>query len=403
MNIAYLVNQYPFISHSFIRREIQALEHLGINILRISIRSTISQLIDETDKNEFSKTSVILETPVIRWTICILRILLAHPFRFCKAVSHAVKLGFKSQRGIIRHFIYLAEACILKRILETSQINHLHAHFGTNPATVAFLCRILGGPPYSFSVHGPEEFDNPMGLSLKEKIIHADFVIAVCNYGKSQLMRQCHFRHWSKIHVVHCTVDASFLNSERMPVPDNHRMVCIGRLSEQKGHLILIDALKQLENLGIEFEMVFIGDGAMRGVIENHINELKLNGHIRVTGWMKSDDIIRLVRQSRAVVQPSFAEGLPVVIMEAFAVSRPVVSTFIAGIPELVENNVNGYLVPAGSSTALVYALRRILTDDVKTLQRMGQNGYTTVQTNYNSLKEAEKLKELFMGNLKTV
>ncbi len=396
MKIAYLVNQYPLVSHSFIRREIQALENLGLLIHRISIRSTIHKIIDMADKKEYSKTTVLLSMPFIRLTTFLVLAIVSHPYSFIKAAILAFQMGWKSKSGLLKHVIYLFEACALKIILRKSEIDHLHAHFGTNTATVAILCYILGGPPYSFTVHGPEEFDNPQGLSLNEKIRYAKFIIAVSNYGRSQLMRQCHFSLWSKIHVIHCTVDESFAEPLPVPaVPDNHRMICVGRLCEQKGHLLLLEALNELKKQGMDFEMIFAGDGDLRDLIEQKIAHLQLTDHVKVTGWMTENEVKREIIKSRALVLPSFAEGLPVVIMEAFALARPVISTYIAGIPELVENNVNGYLIPAGSIQDLTDALRCVLTADLAKLQKMGDHGFVKIKENHNNLKEAEKIKNL--------
>lgn len=398
MKVAYLVNQYPLGSHSFIRREIQALEQLGIQIQRISIRSTIAKIKDAADIKEYSETTVLLNIHPIFLIGFFIRVFFSSPVRFLKVSKLTFKLGSKSKSGVIRHFIYLIEACALKSILQTSGTHHIHAHFGTNPSAVALLCRMVGGPPYSFTVHGPEEFDNPHGLSLDEKIRHAKFIIAVSSYGRSQLMRQCHSGNWPKIHVVRCTVDESFTDMHSCPVPDNRRMICVGRLCEQKGHLLLLEALKLLKEQALDFEMILIGDGELRPQIEQKINRLHLDDCVKITGWLTGDEVKREMIKSRVLVQPSFAEGLPVVIMEAFALGRPVVSTYIAGIPELVENNINGYLIPAGSIKKLAEALRRVLKDDPATLTKMGRHGFEKIKENHTNMKEAEKLKNLILN-----
>ncbi|NOY69186.1 MAG: glycosyltransferase family 4 protein [Deltaproteobacteria bacterium] len=400
MKTAYLINQYPLVSHTFIRREIRALEQLGVKVHRISIRSTIDKIIDEDDRKEFAKTSILLDIHPFILISLVMRVFLSNPLLFLKVVKKTFYLGAKSKAGVLKHFIYLIEACALKIILKKSNTRHLHAHFGTNPAMVALLCRAIGGPPFSFTVHGPEEFDNPNGLLLKEKIRDAKFVIAVSNYCRSQLMRHCHVREWSKIHVVHCTVDNAFIDNVPVPLPDKPRLICVGRLCEQKGQLLLVEALNELKKQAINFEMIFAGDGDMRNQIELKINELKLNDSVKITGWLTGDEVKREIIESRALVLPSFAEGLPVVIMEAFALGRPVISTCIAGIPELVENNINGYLVPPGSIEKLTETLTRVLTDDLARLQEMGDHGFKKIKNNHNSLTEAEKIKVLISDNL---
>jgi glycosyltransferase involved in cell wall biosynthesis len=397
MKLAYLINQYPKVSHSFIRREIIALEKLGVHIVRYSIRETpADELIDPEDVKEIRKTFALLGAGILRLLAANVKVAIISPFALLRAFSVTIALGQKSRRGLIRHWAYLAEACLLVKKLKEEGVKHLHAHFGTNSATVAFLCKLLGGPDYSFTVHGPEEFDDPVGFGLEKKIKSCRFVVAVSNFGRSQLMRQSPPSEWDKIQVVHCAVNESFLNEEMTPVPYTSRLVCIGRLCEQKGQLILLKALHQLNVDGFDFEMILAGDGEMRAVIEKLIIEYELTGKTKITGWVSGAAVKDLILSSRALILPSFAEGLPVVIMEAFALGRPVVSTFIAGIPELVKNNENGWLVPAGSVDDLVSALRVVLTAEPDELSRMGAAGAATVRAHHNSLVEAGKLLSCF-------
>jgi glycosyltransferase involved in cell wall biosynthesis len=287
--------------------------------------------------------------------------------------------------------IYFAEACWLVGKLTRVGATHLHAHFGTNSATVALLARKLGGPPYSFTVHGPEEFDKPEALALGEKIRHAAFVVAISEFGRSQLYRWSDLRDWPKIHVVRCGLDASFLGQEPTPVPDVPRLVCVGRLCEQKGQLLLIEAAAQLRNV-TGLKVILAGDGPMRGECKSRIRALGLQSTVTITGWQSNAQVRELIRSSRALVLPSFAEGLPVVIMEALALARPVVTTYVAGIPELVKDCVNGRLVPAGSVESLVAALHAILQMPVHELSRMGERGCTAVRERHDAAKEAAKL-----------
>jgi len=401
MKIAYLVNQYPKVSHSFIRRELLALEELNIEVYRFSIRKTpLGELVDQTDISEHEKTFNILSQRVSIFFAGILSIAVMSPFCFLKALTATFQLGLNSKRGILRHLFYLTEACLLKKELSYREVTHLHAHFGTNPAAVAMLCKILGGPNYSFTVHGPEEFDDPEGFSLGKKIENCKFVVAISNFGRSQLMRQCSHEHWSKIKIIHCTVDNSFLAEPATPIPESPRLLCVGRLCEQKGQLLLIKALRLLDQKGIDFQMVLAGDGEMRPVIEELIARYKLQDKISITGWLSSEQVKYEIKASRVMVLPSFAEGLPVVIMEALALSRPVVSTYIAGIPELVEPCINGWLVPAGNVDILANTLEKVLSADKGQLERMGQVGARIVKKQHNDLTEAKKLTRLFVAGI---
>lgn len=398
MNIAYLINQYPQVSQSFIRREIHALEALGFTVHRFTVRAWDQQVVDEGDKAEKARARVVLGAGAAGLLLAVLRTLLVRPGRFLAALSLALRLGKRGDRGRLYHLIYLAEACVLLGWLRECGAEHVHAHFGTNSTTVALLVNRLGGPPYSFTCHGPEEFDRPEGLKLREKIEGAKFVVAVSEFGRSQLFRWCSHRHWEKIHVVHCGVDAAFLDAAPDPVPDNARLVCVGRLAEQKGQLLLVRAAALLRDRGCDFELVLVGDGPMRAEIETFVREQNLSDRVHITGWMSNPEVRARISGARAMILPSFAEGLPVVLMEALGLGRPVVSTYVAGIPELVEPGICGYLVPAGSVDRLAEAMERVLRDDVRALREMGANGIQRVARQHDARREAQTLARLLRG-----
>jgi glycosyltransferase involved in cell wall biosynthesis len=258
------------------------------------------------------------------------------------------------------------------------------------------LTHLLGGPTFSCTVHGPDEFDNPELLKLREKISHASFVVAVSSYGRSQLYRWADHRDWGKVQVVHCGVDEGFLGGAPVPPPEAPRLVCVGRLSAQKGHLLLLEAAARLAADGTRFEILLVGDGPLRAAVEEQVRRLGLQDRIRLGGWMDAGQVREAILAARAFVLPSFAEGLPVVLMEALALGRPVISTAIAGIPELVLPGVTGWLVPAGSVEALVPAMREALEASPARLAELGRAGAALVAEQHDARREARKLLELF-------
>jgi colanic acid/amylovoran biosynthesis glycosyltransferase len=396
LKVAYLVNQYPKVSHSFVRREIQALEAIGVSVSRFSIRSLADELVDDADKQELEKTRFLLGNGVLFLLLNLLRVGFSRPGRFLEALKLVWQMGWASERGIVYHLAYLAEACILLNWLSKAEVVHLHAHFGTNSATVALLCRVLGGPPYSFTVHGPEEFDKVQAIALPEKIKRAAFVVAISAFGRSQLYRWCPFTEWTKIHLVRCGVDQAFLAQPPVPIPEEPRLVCVGRLCEDKGQLLLIHAAQQLAAEGIPFKLTLVGDGSLRSEIESWIATYELEQQVEITGWASSEKVRQCILESRALILPSFAEGLPVVIMEALALGRPVISTTIAGIPELVQPGQSGWLVPPSSIDALTQVMREALQAPVTVLEQMGRAGAERVAYQHNVQTEAEKLADLF-------
>lgn len=397
MRVAYLVNQYPSVSHTFIRREIEALESLGVHVERFSIRPMDdAALPDLRDRQELHITQTLLPNGGTGLVPAMARVAKGRPSAFAKASALTVQIGKRSDRGLAFNVAYLAEACRLLEELERKQIDHVHAHFGTNSAAVAMLCRVLGGPSYSFTAHGPEEFDKPDLIALETKIQHAAFVVGVSSFGRSQLLRRCPVEQWPKIQVVRCGVGRNYLERAPTPVPTNSRVVCVGRLCEQKGQLLLVEAAAKLAREGRRFELVLVGDGPMRAQIEQLVSEHELGAQVRITGWASGEEVEREIEGARGLVLPSFAEGLPVVLMEALARGRPVVSTYIAGIPELVEDGACGYLVPAGSAHHVADALRKLLDADAETLARMGAEGAARVRAMHDVRLNAAQLREHF-------
>jgi colanic acid/amylovoran biosynthesis glycosyltransferase len=398
MNIAYLVNQYPKTSHSFIRREIAALESLGLTIHRYTLRRTAEALADEADARELSKTAAVLARPLFPRIFAALLGIARHPLRFAGALAFAMRCGLKSDRPVALHVAYLLEAAVVAAWCRRGRITHLHAHFGTNSAMVGMLVNRLSGIPWSFTAHGPEEFDRVLGIALPEKIRSANFAVAISSFGRSQLWRWCEPAQWQKIHIVHCGLDAGFMGGAVKPIPLRPRLVCVGRLCEQKGQLLLVEAARILKSPGIAFEIVLAGDGPMRREIETAVSEAGLGDCISITGWISGQRVRDEIAMARALVLPSFAEGLPVVIMEAMALGRPVVSTMVAGIPELVMPGETGWLVPAGDAAALARAIGEVLSLAPDSLAAMGSKGRSRALERHNAATEAAKLKLLFEG-----
>jgi glycosyltransferase involved in cell wall biosynthesis len=398
VNIAYLVNQYPQPSHSFIRREIAALEAHGVNVSRFTVRQSDGTLVDPRDQAEKSRARVVLGVGPVGLLFATLRTMLTRPGKFLDAFRLAWNIGRRSERGLPMHLVYLAEACVLLKWLADAKADHVHAHFGTNSTAVAMLCRSLGGPTYSFTCHGPEEFDKVMAIRLDEKIRRAAFVVAISEFGRSQLYRWCDSGDWTKIKVIRCGVDDVFLNDSTPlpPAPAEARFVCVGRLVPQKGQLILLEAAAKLVAEGIDLKLTFAGDGQLRPALQKRIDELNLASHVRIGGWMSNDQVRQEILASRAMVLPSFAEGLPVVIMEALALHRPVVTTRIAGTPELVEHGTCGWVVTAGSVQELTDALRDACRATPQQLAAMGEEGASRVRERHNAHTEAAKLLTLF-------
>jgi len=400
MRIAYLVNQYPMVSHIFIRREILALERRGVEIIRLSLRGWDEGLVDEEDTLERQQTRYVLREGAPALILSLLSMLARRPVRLAQAARLAWRMGRRAERPLAVHLAYLAEASQLVPWLQAAGIEHVHAHFGTNSAEVAMLAHALGGPTWSFTIHGPKEFDKIEFIGLPEKIRQCAFVVAISSFGRAQLYRLVEHQQWPKIKVVHCGLELLNFSAPPSPVPSARRLVCVGRLCAQKGQLLLVEAARRLAANGTDFELVLVGDGEMRRDIEAVVARHQLQAKVRITGRITSERVREEMLSARALVLPSFAEGLPMVIMEAMAMVRPIISTYIAAIPELVHPGKHGWLVPAGDVTALTEAMQACLDAPVDTLSRMGAAAYERVLSRHNVETQAAKLAGLFEGAL---
>lgn len=398
LRVAYLINRYPSISHSFIRREIQALGKQGVKVSRVALRGWDEATPDSRDAAELKETAYVLRGGPLPLLAAAGAMFFGSPVRWFKAFLETLSLSWKADRSVAVHLIYFLEACWLARHMLEQRVEHLHAHFGTNPATVALIAAILTGKSWSFTVHGPEEFDKPEALKLRQKMEAAAFTVAISCFGRGQLFRWVDAQQWGKIKVVHCALEPDYFGSlaisrsSGMPT----RLLCVGRLCEQKGQLLLIEAVRQLVAEGLDLQLVLAGDGEMRGKIEQAISAAGLAGRVTISGWLSSDQVGDQIARCTALVLPSFAEGLPVVLMEAMALGRPVISTYVAGIPELVQAGDNGWLVPSGSVSELTAAIREVALTSPERLDEMGRAGQQRCIERHSVEVEVKKLVHLF-------
>lgn len=396
MKIAYLVNTYPRASQTFIRREILALERMGWQVARFAMRSDRAALVDPADLAEDTRTEHLLKQGGARLLRSALGWMARHPRGAISALQLALSCGWRGMGGApgtggpIRHLIYLAEAADLARRCHEQRITHVHAHFGTNSTTVAMLAAQMGGAGYSFTVHGPEEFDAPRAHSLGQKCDLARFTVAVSSFGRSQLCRWAAPRTWPRLHVVHCGIEP-WRFPDPAPMPSTGLHLCaIGRLSEQKGFGLLVEAMALCADLP-DLHLTLVGDGDLRGPLTDAIARHDLGTRITLAGWLDEARVRAALGASHALILPSFAEGLPVVIMEAMAAGRPVIATTIAGIPELVTPQT-GWLVPAGDASALAGAVRALAATPSDSRAQMGRAARARVLARHDIDVEAEKL-----------
>ncbi|MEM9785114.1 MAG: glycosyltransferase family 4 protein [Pseudomonadota bacterium] len=393
MALAYLMNTYPITSTTFVRREIQAHEAAGVPVARFAIRNWGEDLVDPRDRDEIGKTTYILKQGAAVLVGGALKEIFANPLGFFRAFATTIHLATRRGSRGLKNFAYLVEGVFFKQAAKAQGITHVHAHFSTNSAAVALLGRRLGGPSYSFTAHGPDEFDDPAANGLTVKVQHAAFVAAITNYARDMILTATAGADAEKVHVVRCGIELD--EFDVTPPPENARIVCVGRLCPAKAQALLVEAVAPLVTDHPTLELVFIGDGEDRADIEARVKELGLQGHVSMPGWGTGEEVRAAIKGARIFALPSFAEGLPIVLMESLAMGRAVVTTRITGIPELVDDDV-GWIVAPGDMPALRDAVAQALSTDTAALTAKGVAGRARVEKAHDQALNAAMLRELF-------
>ena len=399
MRIAYLTQDYPALSHTFIQREVLALRELGADVRTYSIRPPQAHdLLSEDNRRERSSTKYVLPPKWVPLLLAHLSTLARHPLRYFRTLLLAARVRPRGLRGLLWGFFYFAEAVYLASQWKRDAIDHVHIHFAMSCASPGMLASTVSGVPYSLTVHGPSVFYKPHEYGLAEKVRRAAFVVCISNFCRAQVMSFSDADAWNRLHVVHCGVDSR----EYQPAAKRNageaeplRLVSIGRLIARKGFHVLLEAVASLKRNGANVQLALIGEGAEKVFIENRIKALQLEDQVELPGAVGQDKVPSFYERADIFVLPSFAEGVPVVLMEAMAKELPVVATRIMGVPELVEDNVAGLLVTPGVSEELVKAIE-ILAGDEELRKEFGRAGREKVVAEFDSTKNAREIKRLF-------
>jgi glycosyltransferase involved in cell wall biosynthesis len=398
LRLAYLTTKYPAISHTFIEREVRGLRRLGIDVHTFSVRLPEPQDVLSGHHQEAARqTCYLLDSRAgllkAQWGG-----FLRHPLRYLRVLWEAQRLSLPGLKWRGLYTAYALEAVRLARELRRRGLRHVHVHLANNGAMVGLLtCVYDPSLSYSLTVHGPADFFAVEQWRLPEKAQRAVFVRCISEFTRSQLMYWTDPSAWSRYHVVHCGLDVESYQPRRAAEGDPRgplRLVAVGRLDPVKGHLVLLEALKRVTQEGVDCRLTLVGEGPMKQQLVAKVAELGLNGRVVMPGAVGQDHIQSYYEAADVMVVSSFAEGLPVVLMEAMAKQLPVICTAVAGVPELVEHGVNGWLVPAGSVEALAKALKRLGADRVL-LRSLGAPARRKVVEEFSIATVASQMAEL--------
>jgi len=409
MHVAYLLSRYPAVSHTFFLQEILGLRARGMQIEAISINPPDRPIdaLPSAEAQEARSTTYIKDGKFVAAAAKILGTALANPAVVCRGLRAVAAVPNLTLRKRIFWHFYLAEALLVGRWMKQRKIKHLHVHFGGAVASVGMLTSQAWKIPYSLTIHGPEELLNVDSYHLREKIAAASFVFCISDFCRSQLFQWTDPATWDKFQVVRLGVDPVMLSPQsRMttsgitpPGPRTLELVSVGRLVPAKGHRILLEAFRILRERGVHIRLTLIGAGPDRAALQEFVDRSGLGDAVTFTSALSHQQTLAQLRRADIFALASFAEGIPVALMEAMSLGVPCVSTSIAGIPELIRTGIDGLLVPPSNPTAFADSLES-LTSDSGLRKSLGNSGRQRIISQYNLPLNQELLAQSFEERL---
>jgi len=396
------VSRYPAVSHTFILREVRLLRTRGFDVNVASVnepdRDTAQMTLDERDETE---RTYYLKRHGLRGALAAHLDALRRPLRYLHGLRYALSLGGGDLKRILFGLFYFTEALMLARWMSTRNVDHLHVHFATAAANIALILKHSHGIGLSLTVHGPDEFYDAPGQHLTEKLEAADFVVCISRFARSQVMKLTSAGHWHKFEVCPLGVDPHrYTPVARGAENRPFTLLSVGRLTSAKGQRVLVDAAAQLAAVGKAFRLIIVGTGPDETELHRAVEAGGLSGYVEFTGALNQREVLDWYARADTFVLPSFAEGVPVVLMEAMACGIPCVTTRITGIPELIRDGRDGLLVTPSDSQELAAALARLM-DDTELRDRLAREGRERVREHYNLARNVDRLGRMFESRLR--
>jgi glycosyltransferase involved in cell wall biosynthesis len=385
------------LSMIFVLREVLQLRKLGFRIDVASINAADRQPRDLTqaEAGEAARTYYIKPDALRGAPRAHAKVLLSRPSRYLAGWALAFRLGGSDVKALFYQLMYLTEALMVGVWMQRVGQRHLHVHLGSQPATVGLYVKEVFGFGLSITVHGPDEFYEASVQHLREKVIAADFICCISHFARSQLMKLSPYAHWHKLVVSRLGIDPSVFQPVEPPSGRAHfEILCVGRLTSAKGQHLLVDAVGTMHRQGRRVRLRIVGGGDDRASLEAQVRSQQLDSVIIFEGPVNQDAIRALYAQADCFCIASFAEGIPVVLMEAMAMQIPCVTTHITGIPELIRHKVEGLLVAPSDSDGLVQELSRLM-DDPALRRELGANARQRVLESYDLARNVDLLAQI--------
>lgn len=395
MRIAYFTNTYPRATDTFIRREVLGLRKRGFEVLTYSVRKTGNDHdVEKEVIDEKRNTQYILPFKLIKLFILTFKTLFKKPLIFFSTLLLAIKTARPGIKGKFLQAVYFFEAIALAELLTEDRIDHLHNHLGDNSGNVSMFAAKLAKIPFSISIHGPHIFFDGLYWALDKKTELARFIACIGHFCTSQMMLYADKSQWHKFKIVRCGIDLQQFDYQE-PKGEAKKLVYVGRLSAEKGVPILFESIARLKARNIDVELNLIGDGTDRKFLEQLSFELGISERVRFSGFVDQQTIAQTLRDSDVFVLPSFAEGIPVALMEAMAIGIPVIATYVGGITELVIDGETGQMVYPSDPEGLANAIARYASDP-GFCKKISKQAREKITNEFDIEDQVDKLAEIF-------
>ena len=364
MRLAYFTNIYPRATDTFIRREVNGLRARDFEVITFSVRKVdTAHDVDEEVLREKSQTRYLLPISMLRVIQYFFIVLGSNPSGSIKAMVLAWKTSRPGIKGHLLQFAYFLEAIVLSVYLRQEKIEHIHNHFGDNTGNVTLMASLITKIPFSISIHGPHIFFDAKDWALDVKAVYARFIACIGYYCRSQLMLYTDSSNWEKFKIVRCGIDFDAYHFNARNKKEIKNLVYVGRLDVEKGVPVLISSMSILKEKGYDVKLTLLGDGPDRGYLEKIADNSGVSKQIDFRGFVSQEVVADTLAKSDVFVLPSFAEGIPVSLMEAMAIGVPVIATDVGGVTELVVDQETGQVVHASDEKGLAAAIARYVDD----------------------------------------
>jgi glycosyltransferase involved in cell wall biosynthesis len=397
-SLAYLLSQYPMLSMIFVLREVLQLREMGfrIDVASINTPDRPKEGLTAEEASEAANAYHLKKHALGDALKGHLKTMFTNPSGYVRGLGLVAKLGRLDLSALALNFMYFTEALMVGVWMKRVNQRHLHVHLASQAATVGLYVHRIFRVGYSITVHGPDEFYDIKGQYLAEKVAAADFICCISFFARSQLMKLSPYIHWKKLVISRLGVDPNvFAPRPARPAPDVFEILCVGRLTDAKGQHLLLDAIEKLDKQGRRVRLRLVGGGPDEASLKARAREMRTPELVIFEGGVTQDHIRKLYRAADIFCIPSFAEGIPVVLMEAMAMEIPCVTTHITGIPELIRNGIDSMLVAPSDVDGLVDAIAKLM-DDPDLRERIGKSGRLRVMEHYDLRRSVEVLGSIF-------